>query len=206
MNIDTFIKDFIIEYTSHPDCYDDIVDLLDVTIEDIVINNTIDENKKIIITYICDIYIAIQLYKTHLDDINTIYQSISLFYERLAFVSLFATIYPKILNSMKTFTSDSYLDETQFIQDFINEYSNYRDSYCDIIDLLDVTLDDYVSNNSLFLNKQIILDNCGNIENAINLYIKNLGNITYTTLEHLYSQLVFAVLFIKLYPEIIKLL
>lgn len=206
MNIDTFIKDFIIEYTSHPDCYVDIVDLLDVTIEDIVINNTIDENKKIIITYIGDIYIAIQLYKTHLDDINTIYQSISLFYERLAFVSLFATIYPKILNSMKTFTSDSYLDETQFIQDFINEYSNYRDSYCDIIDLLDVTLDDYVSNNSLFLNKQIILDNCGNIENAINLYIKNLGNITYTTLEHLYSQLVFAVLFIKLYPEIIKLL
>jgi hypothetical protein len=107
---------------------------------------------------------------------------------------------------MKNFTSNSYLDEDQFIQDFVNEYSTYKDCYCDIIDLLDVALDDYVSNNSLFLNKQIILDNCGNIENAINLYIKNLGNIKYTTLEEFYSKLTFAVLFVKLYPEIIKLL
>jgi hypothetical protein len=206
MNVDSFIKDFIIEFTSHQDCYDDIIDLLDVTLDDIVINNTIDENKKLITDFIGDIYIAIQLYKTHLDDIDTIYSSISLFYERLAFISLFATLYPKILNSMKNFTSNSYLDEDQFIQDFVNEYSTYKDCYCDIIDLLDVALDDYVSNNSLFLNKQIILDNCGNIENAINLYIKNLGNIKYTTLEEFYSKLTFAVLFVKLYPEIIKLL
>jgi len=69
MNANTFVTDFIFEFTSHPECYDDIVDLLDVTLYDIVSNNTIDENKTIIANYTGDVFTAINLYNTHIGDV-----------------------------------------------------------------------------------------------------------------------------------------
>jgi hypothetical protein len=203
MNIDKFVKEFIIEFKTYQDYYNDFDDLLDATIDDIVCNNTIEENKEIIIKYSGDIYNALNLYKIHLGNIEVIMNNIDCFYQQLAFISLFKEIYPIIYNSLNNFNSSYYLDEIKFINDFVEEYSNHRDSYADIIELLDTILDDYVYNNSIFLNKQIVIDNCNNIENAIYLYIKHLGNLEYKSLEHLYERLAFVILFIKLYPKII---
>jgi hypothetical protein len=204
MNIDKFVKEFIIEFKTYHDYYNDFDDLLDATINDIVSHNTIEENKEIIIKYSGDIYNALNLYKIHLGNIDIIMNNMNCFYEQLAFISLFKEIYPIIYNSLNNFNSSYYLDEIKFINDFVEEYSNHRDSYADIIELLDTTLDDYVYNNSIFLNKQIVIDNCNNIENAIYLYIKHLGNLEYKSLEYLYERLAFVILFIKLYPKIIE--
>lgn len=204
MNIDKFVKEFIIEFKTYQDYYNNFDDLLDATINDIVSHNTIEENKEIIIKYSGDIYNALNLYKIHLGNIDIIMNNMNCFYEQLAFISLFKEIYPIIYNSLNNFNSSYYLDEIKFINDFVEEYSNHRDSYVDIIELLDTTLDDYVYNNNIFLNKQIVIDNCNNIENAIYLYIKHLGNLEYKSLEYLYERLAFVILFIKLYPKIIE--
>ena len=105
MKLDVFVNDFLNEYISYRECYDDIPDLLDATIDDIVYHNTIEENKEIIIKYSGDIYNALNLYKIHLGNIDIIMNNMDCFYQQLAFISLFKEIYPIIYNSLNNFNS-----------------------------------------------------------------------------------------------------
>ena len=51
MKMDQFVEEFLNEYIIHRDCYDNMIDLLDVTIDNLVSFNTIEENKEIINIY-----------------------------------------------------------------------------------------------------------------------------------------------------------
>jgi hypothetical protein len=94
MNNETFIIDLINEYNNNK--YDKIEDLLDITLEEYVLNNTIDINKKIINIYVGDIYDAINIYNVYLGNINN--KSKEYFYQQLAYISLFINLYPIIIN------------------------------------------------------------------------------------------------------------
>lgn len=196
MMIDQFVYDFLNEYITYQDCYDDMIDLLDATIDNLVSLNSVEENKKIIEIYCGDVYDAMMLHKEHFPDEN-ITGTKELYYERLAFVSMFVKIYPVVNSHINRYDWDEKL--------FIKEFSmmcNDEDDEEKITDMLDTTICEYVSSNSYILNKEIVLRYCGNISNAINKYIEVIGNIHYTNIENMYSQLASVVIFLTIYPKI----
>lgn len=199
MQIKTFIDEFLNEYISHRDCYDDITDLLDATIDNLVSLNTIDENKSIINDCCGDIFDAISLHNQYFpeDDINS---EKSYFYERLAFVSMFVKIFPIIRHSINCFE----WNEKLFIREFSMEFSGEMSNYENITDILDTTITEYVSMNSYKLNKEIIVNYYGSIENAIVAYICLIGELHYTTMDLIYRELAFISIFIHIYPKILS--
>ena len=150
MNAQMFVSDFIAEFTSHPECYDDVADLLDVTLDDIVSNNSINENKQIISDYSGDVFIAINLYKEHLGNIEELYSDMTVFYQQLAFVSLFVKLYPII---------DAKLSENcsfaTFADNFEVELNSNSEYYNGNISIL---LEEIISINTEDVNKKIISD------------------------------------------------
>jgi hypothetical protein len=97
MDVQAFIVEVVNEYLSYNYYYDNIVDLLDATLDDYVTNNTVDDNKKIIETYATDVFNALNLYNKYLGDTEALHNSTrDYFYQQLAYVSLFVKIYPQI--------------------------------------------------------------------------------------------------------------
>lgn len=201
MKIDVFVNDFLNEYISYRDCYDDMTDLLDATIDNVVSSNSIEENKQIIIDYCGDIFDALSLHNQYFpdDDINS---TKDLFYERLAFISMFVKLFPIINDYVNSYK----WNEKLFVKEFSLEYSGNKADYDNITDLLDTIINEYVSNNTYHLNKEIILKYYGSIESAIIVYNNVIGILHYTTMEYIYSQLAFISIFIHLYPKIVELL
>ena len=201
MKINVFVSDFLNEYISHNDCYDDITDLLDATIDNLVSLNTIEENKLIIVDYCGDIYDAVVLHNKYFpdDDINTTKE---LFYERLAFISMFVKLFPIIDDYVNCYN----WNEKIFINKFSREYRGMANDFDDITDVLDSKINDYVSMNTYHLNKFIILNYYESIDKAIVVYNDYIGNLQYSTMEFVYSQLAFISIFIHIYPKIVDLL
>lgn len=199
MKIDMFIRDFLTEYISYREYYDDVVDLLDATIDTLVSSNTIEENKIIINDYCGDIYDAIILHNQYFpgEDIN---KSKELFHERLAFIAMFVKIYPQIFNYMNSYE----WNEKIFIKEFSLEVFTKNADNNEITDMLDATISEYVSMNTYNLNKDIILRYYADIETAIRVYYDVIGILHYTTLEVIYSQLAFMCIFINIYPKIVS--
>ena len=199
MKIDVFVNDFLNEYISYREYYDDITDLLDATIDNVVSSNSIEENKQIIIDYCGDIFDALSLHNKYFpdDDINS---TKDLFYERLAFISMFVKLFPIISDYVNSYK----WNEKLFVKEFSLEYSGNKADYDNITDLLDTTINEYVSNNTYHLNKEIILKYYGSIESAIIVYNNVIGILHYTTMEYIYSQLAFISIFIHLYPKIVE--
>ena len=81
MKIEIFVNDFLNEYISYREYYDDMTDLLDATIDNLVSSNTIEENKIIINDYCGDIFDAISLHSQYFPNEN-INSTKNLFYER----------------------------------------------------------------------------------------------------------------------------
>lgn len=99
------------------------------------------------------------------------------------------------------------MDVQAFIVEIVNEYLANNYYYDSIVDLFDVTLDDYVSNNSIDVNKSIIDTYATDVFNALNLYEKYLGStedLHKSTREYFYQQLAYVALFVEIYPQIIK--
>ena len=99
------------------------------------------------------------------------------------------------------------MDVQDFIVDIVNEYLANNYYYNSIVDLFDVTLDDYVTNNSIEVNKKIIDTYATDVFNALNLYEKYLGSaedLHRSTREYFYQQLAYVTLFVEIYPQIIK--
>jgi hypothetical protein len=99
------------------------------------------------------------------------------------------------------------MDVQAFIVDIVNEYLANNYYYDSIVDLFDVTLDDYVTNNSIEVNKKIIDTYATDVFNALNLYEKYLGStedLHRSTREYFYQQLAYVTLFVEIYPQIIK--
>lgn len=194
----SFVADFITEFASNVDYYTNIADLLEITLNEFVSNNSIDVNKKIISDITGDIFIAINIYRCHLGEIDHLYKSMDLFYQQLAFISLFIKFYPEIENALSQF------NEQSFINEIVDEYKSHSDCYDNIIDLIDVSIDDYVANNSFIINKQLILDYSDNILSALNLHLEHIGyiDIINTPITIIYERLAFVSLFINIYPKI----
>lgn len=198
MKLDVFVNDFLNEYISYRECYDDIPDLLDATIDTVVSSNTIEENKQIISDYCGDIFDALSLHSQYFpdDDINS---SKELFYERLAFISMFVRLFPIITDYLNNYR----WNEKLFVKEFSLGYAGNKYDYDYIADLLDSTINEFVITNTYHLNKEIILWYYGNIEAAIIVYNNAIGLLHYTTMENVYSQLAFISIFINLYPKIV---
>ena len=150
MNAQMFVNDFIAEFTSHPECYTDVVDLLDCTLNDIVSNNTIEENKKIIFEYSGGVSVAMTLYETYLGPIDDLYANVEVMYQQLAFVSLFVKLYPIIDELLSKHTSI-----TTFAEDFKVELLSKPEYYNGNMSLL---IDEIISINSRDVNMKIISD------------------------------------------------
>jgi hypothetical protein len=198
MKIDAFVSDFLNEYISYREYYDDITDLLDATIDNLVSSNTIEENKTVINDCCGDIFDAISLHKKYFPD-DDIGSTKELFYERLAFISMFVKLFPIITDYVNSYK----WNEKLFIKEFSLEYSGKKNDFDDITDLLDSTINEYVSENTYHLNKDIILNYYGNIETAITVYNTVIGILQYSTVEYVYSQLAFLSIFIHVYPKIV---
>lgn len=198
MKLDVFVNDFLNEYISYRECYDDIPDLLDATIDTVVSSNTIEENKQIITDYCGDIFDALSLHNQYFpdDDINS---SKELFYERLAFISMFVLLFPIITDYLNNYR----WNEKLFVKEFSLGYAGNKYDNDYITDLLDSTINEFVITNTYHLNKEIILRYYGNIETAIIVYNNAIGLLHYTTMENVYSQLAFISIFINLYPKIV---
>ena len=198
MNFTSFVSDFIVEFASNVDYYTNIADLLEFTLNELVSTNSIEVNKKIISDFSGDIFNAINLYREHLGEVEHLYSSMDVFYQQLAFISLFIKFYPEIESAL------SHFNETVFINEIVDEYQSYPDCYDNITDLLDVSIDDYVSNNSFAINKQLIHNYIGNITSALNLYMDHLGylDIINTPIAVIYEKLAYISLFLNLYPKI----
>ena len=198
MKISVFVSDFLNEYISHREYYNDITDLLDATIDNLVSLNTIEENKLIIVDYCCDIYDAVVLHNKYFpdDDINT---TKGLFYERLAFIAMFVKVFPIIFDYVNCYD----WNEKLFVKEFSLEYSGGMNDFEKITDMLDITINEYVSMNTYHLNKEIVLRYYGSIESALIVYYSVIGELHYTTMEYVYSQLAFISIFINIYPQLV---
>jgi hypothetical protein len=199
MKLEIFVSDFLNEYISYREYYDDMTDLLDATIDNVVSTNTIEENKIIINDYCGDIFDAISLHNKYFpdDDINS---TKDLFYERLAFISLFVKIYPIVYDYLYSYN----WNEKLFIKEFNIAYSGKMNNYNEITDILDSIINEYVVKNTYISNKEIIIKYYGNIESAINVYNSVIGLLQYSSMEYIYSQLAFISIFINIYPKIIE--
>jgi hypothetical protein len=198
MKIEIFVSDFLNEYISYREYYDDMTDLLDATIDNLVSSNTIEENKIIINDYCGDIFDAISLHSQYFPDEN-INSTKDLFYERLSFISMFVKLFPIISDYVNSYN----WNEKLFIKEFTLEYSGKINSYDEITDILDSTINEYVLTNTYESNKEIIIKYYGNIESAIIIYNSVIGILQYSTIEYIYSQLAFLSIFINIYPKII---
>ena len=99
------------------------------------------------------------------------------------------------------------MDVQAFIVEIVNEYLANNYYYDSIVDLFDVTLDDYVTNNSIEVNKKIIDTYATDVFNALNLYEKYFGSVEdlhRSTREYFYQQLAYVTLFVEIYPQIVK--
>jgi hypothetical protein len=148
MNTQTFVSDFIAEFTSHPECYEDVVDLLDCTIDDIVSNNTIEENKKIIFEYSGGVSVAMTLHEEYLGPMDELYSNVELMYQRLAFVSLFVKLYPIVDAAIS-----DHCNFATFTQSFKVELLSNDDYYNGDMSMI---IGEIISANSEDVNKQII--------------------------------------------------
>ena len=166
MNPELFVADFINEFTSYPECYDDVVDLLDATLDDIVSNNTIEENKIIITDYAGDIFVAINLYNQHLGNVAELYSDMSVFYEQLAYISLFVKLYPMI--ETETVKSVNF---QSFVKDFTEAVQITDTQPMELVDKI-------VSCNTSDVNKQIIFSFSSDISQSIQLYTDYISNDT----------------------------
>lgn len=166
MNPELFVADFINEFTSYPECYDDVVDLLDATLDDIVSNNTIEENKIIITDYAGDIFVAINLYNQHLGNVAELYSDMSVFYEQLAYISLFVKLYPMI--ETETVKSVNF---QSFVKDFTEAVQLTDTQPLELVDKI-------VSCNTSDVNKQIIFSFSSDISQSIQLYTDYVSNDT----------------------------
>jgi len=102
MDSTSFIAEFVAEYISNRNLYDDLGDLLDATIDDYVSNNTVNENKTIVAEYAGDVFDAIKLYELHLGTADELYTGTKdYFYQQLAYVSLFVNLFPRINKIVK---------------------------------------------------------------------------------------------------------
>ena len=198
MNAYTFIAAFINEFASSNNYYSDIAELLDISIEEFVSNNSIEVNKKLICDISGDIFNAINLYRTHIGEIDHLYSSMEVFYQQLAHISIFVKFYPEIE------TIYSQFNEKQFIDEFVVEYTQHPECYDNASDLLEAFIDDYVSNNSFVVNKQIVQVYSADIQTCINLYNQHLGYIDFinTSIIDVYEKLAFVSLFVNLYPKV----
>lgn len=182
MNAQKFVSDFIAEFTSHPECYDDVVDLLDCTLNDIVSFNSIDENRKIIFDYSGGVSVAMRLYENYLGEIDELYSNVEVLYQQLAFVSLFVKLYPIIDETI----SDS-CNFAKFAENFKVEILSNNDYYQGNMSIL---IDEIISINSVDVNKQIISD----------CYVAN--NICQNMCSMVINQLAFVALFSLLNHDI----
>jgi hypothetical protein len=133
MDVQEFIVELVNEYLTFSYYYDNIVDLLDVTLDDYVTNNSIEFNKKIIDTYATDVFNAMNLYDKYLGSLEDLHKSTrEYFYQQLAFVTLFVEIYPQIIKSVQSSpTSECGL---KFSFEEVND---------DVADIFDQMIDDY---------------------------------------------------------------
>jgi hypothetical protein len=63
----------------------------------------------------------------------------------------------------------------EFISAFAAEFASNPGYYSDIAELLDFTITEFVSSNTIEDNKKLIDEFAGDTINAINLYNENLG-------------------------------
>lgn len=202
MNFASFVSDFIKDFAPKVDSETTIIDLLDYFLDNFVSNNSTEYNKKIIDDFAGDVFNAINLYRTHLGEIEHLYSNMSVFYQQLAFISLFVKFYPEV--EIKY----SHFNEKNFICEIAEEFTSHPECYENIVDLLEVSIDDYVSNNSFIINKQLIKNYSGDVITALNLHVEYLGDIdiinTPTTV--IYEKLAFVSLFLNLYPKIASII
>jgi hypothetical protein len=142
MDCQNFIIEVANEFLSFPECYEDISDLLDATIDDYVGHNDIKTNQKIVEEYAGGVYEAIRLYEFHLGNAGELHKGTkSKFYQQLAYVSLFVRFYPEINNIIKTKEELSDIEKA--------DNSSNEDNFCwddvndDISDMLCETFQSY---------------------------------------------------------------
>jgi hypothetical protein len=134
MDCQNFISEVANEFLAFPNYYEDISDLLDVTIDDYVSNNNIETNKKIVMEFAGDVYEAIQLYEFHLGNVCDLHKCTkSKFYEQLAYVSLFVKLYPQIQsiidkNEIENFMNDANEDIGDMFHESIQCYKKRKAS------------------------------------------------------------------------------
>lgn len=174
MNAQMFVSDFITEFTSHPECYDDVVDLLDCTLNDIVSLNSIDENRKIIFDYSGGVSVAMKLYENYLGEIDDLYSDVEVMYQQLAFVSLFVKLYP-IVDAAITESCDF----ANFSENFKVELLSNSEHYDGNMSML---VDEIISINSVDVNKQIISDYYGANSIAQNMCAMIINQLAFVAL------------------------
>jgi hypothetical protein len=172
MNPEIFVAEFINEFTSYPECYDDVVDLLDATLDDIVSNNSIEENKVIITDYAGDVFVAINLYNHHLGNVAELYSDMSVFYEQLAYISLFVKLYPMIENEIENEHEIEPVKSVNF-QSFVKDFT----AAVELTNIQPMDLvDKIVSCNTVDTNKTIIFSFSKDISQSIQLYKEYVSN------------------------------
>jgi len=118
MDCENFIIEVVNEFLSFPDCYEDISDLFDVTVDDYVGHNDIETNEKIVQEFAGGVYEAIQLYEMHLGKPKHLHKgSKQHFYQELAFVSLFVKLYPRLKSIVNAQLSSSNISMTEISED-----------------------------------------------------------------------------------------
>jgi hypothetical protein len=143
MDCQNFINEVANEFLAYPNCYDDLSDLLNVTIDDYVGHNDIKTNEKIVMEIAGGVYEAIKLYEIHLGNPKYLHKgSKQQFYKELAFVSLFISIYPQVKSIVDVHSSSS-LSEISDDGEF-----NLNDVNCDIDDMIYETISSYITYES----------------------------------------------------------
>lgn len=141
MDCQSFIKEIIHEYLAFPNYYDDMASLLDATIDDYVGHNDIETNKKIVTEFAGDVYDAIQLYEFHLGNACDLHKGTkSKFYQQLAYVSMFAKIYPQIQSIIDDISVTELSDD---IDDEELSSFSWSDVNDDIVDMFYETIQSY---------------------------------------------------------------
>ena len=113
-------------------------------------------------------------------------------------------MFVKLFQIISDYVNTYNWNKKLFIKEFSLEYSGKINSYDEITDILDSTINEYVLTNTYESNKEIIIKYYGNIESAIIIYNSVIGILQYSTIEYIYSQLAFLSIFINIYPKIIE--
>jgi hypothetical protein len=97
------------------------------------------------------------------------------------------------------------MDCQTLIVEIANAFLAVPNSYENITDLIDATIDDYVGQNDIETNQKIVMEYSGGVYEAIQLFEFHLGNacdLHKGTKSKFYQQLAYVSLFVKLYPQI----